>query len=497
MRALAFERAEVYYRHAAEFARTDAARAAVWEKMIHYYTNTARFADAYAVGRAAAHQFGVALPARFVWPRFLLDLIHVSFRMRGREPWDLLGLPTASDPRIETAVRLLCTVSKPAYQIRPELSVAIATRVVNLCLRYGNTRDCAVGYMVFGGVADRWTIFQSGVRGRHRLKYEFGRLALALVEKYNNADWLAAVAFVVGYFGTPWQRPATHAEALWRTAYEAGQRTGDLFHLGCACAGTVMSLVMRGAPLAAVRAESERHVARLERYGLREPLAVLQTVQQASAALGGPTGDGGPGAGAEADEAELERRLTELGSKHLVHFHDVLQTELRYLLGDLERAAVAARSSADYLQESFGMLHSAEHEVWSALVAAARCRRDLGWFGRAALVRAVKRSQRRLARWAAGCPDNFRSKERVVAGELARLRGDRAGALACYAAAEAAARAGHLHIAGLAHELAARLRHAAGDAGAAHHVQEATRYYQQWGATALIAGLEARIAAHA
>lgn len=47
------------------------------------------------------------------------------------------------------------------------------------------------------------------------------------------------------------------------------------------------------------------------------------------------------------------------------------------------------------------------------------------------------------------------------------------------------------------HELAAHLQRAAGDAGAAHHVQEAIRYYQQWGATALIAGLEARIAARA
>src|SRR5262249_8364977 len=64
-------------------------------------------------------------------------------------------------------------------------------------------------------------------------------------------------------------------------------------------------------------------------------------------------------------------------------------------------------------------------------------------------------------------------------------------------AAEAAARADHLHIAGLAHELAARLLRAAGDASAAHHVQEATRYYQQWGATAPITRLDARIAAYA
>ncbi len=490
MRALAFERAEGYYRQAAELAQTDLAKAAVWEKLVHYYTNMARFADAYAVGRKAVQRFGVDLPAKFIPPLFLVDFVRALVRLRGRAPARLLELPTASDPQIETAVRLICVVAKAAYQVRPELCVAISTKVVNLCLRHGNTRFSAIGYLVFG------TIFQGGVLGRHTTGHAFGRLALALVEKYENTVQLAEVAFVVGYFGTSWLLPATEAEALWRTAYDAGQRTGDLFHTGCACAGTVMSMMMRGAPMAEVREESERHVDFLQRRGLREPLAILATVRRARALLGAPTGDETPCAEAALDEAAFEQRLAGFGSKHFAHFHYVLTAQVHYLLGNHDQAELAARSSVGYLKKSPGMLHTAEHELWSALVAAAQVRRAAGVFRRAQLVRAAKRARKKLARWAADCPDNFASKERLVAGELARLRGDLAEAVRCYDAAVAAADdAGHLHIAGLAHELAARVHTATGHPDTARRIAEAKRYYERWGAAGLSASLEARISA--
>jgi len=333
------------------------------------------------------------------------------------------------------------------------------------------------------------TIFQGGVLGRHATGHAFGRLALALVEKYDNAAQLAEIAFVVGYFGTSWLRPSTEAEALWRTAYDAGQRTDDLFHTGCACAGTIMSMMMRGVPM-------KRHVDFLERRGLREPLAVLVTARRARTILGGPTDDETPCADAMLDEAGFEQRLAGFGSQHFAHFHYVLRTQVRYLQGDHEAAATAARASAGYLKKSPGMLHRAEHELWSALVAAAQARRDVGVFRRAKLVRAVKRARTKLAGWAVTCPTNFASKERLVAGELARLRGDPAEAVRCYDAAAAAADlAGHLHIAGLAHELAARLHTAAGHPDAARRIQEARLCYDRWGATALSATLEARVAA--
>jgi hypothetical protein len=60
--------------------------------------------------------------------------------------WMPMTLPEMTDPRLVAAVRVLNGVSKAAYQVRPELCVAVATKAVNLCLKHGNTPDCAIGH---------------------------------------------------------------------------------------------------------------------------------------------------------------------------------------------------------------------------------------------------------------------------------------------------------------------------------------------------------------
>jgi len=108
---------------------------------------------------------------------------------------------------------------------------------VNLCLKYGNTPDAAIVYMVFG------CIFLGGILGRVETGYGFGWLALNLIKKFDNQKQRAEVNFVVGYFGTSWMRPTIEAEALWQIAFHEGQNTGDLFHTGCALSGMTQSLI--------------------------------------------------------------------------------------------------------------------------------------------------------------------------------------------------------------------------------------------------------------
>ncbi len=275
VQVLAFERAEALFKRAAALTTDAHARARIHERMIHFYTDMARFAQAYQTGRAAVEPFGVRLPAKFIPPLFIIDFAAARLRLRGKSTADLLALPTATDERLATAIRLMNAVAKAAYQIRPELGVAVGTKIVNLCLRHGNTRDCAIGYMVFG------SIFHGGVLGNHRFGYEFGRLALSLVERYGNEQQRAEVNFVVGYFGTSWLRPAAEAERLWQVAYDAGLHTGDLFHTGCACAGTTMSHFMRGVPLPQMWETSEGMLDVLRRNRLKEPLGVITAIRQA------------------------------------------------------------------------------------------------------------------------------------------------------------------------------------------------------------------------
>jgi serine/threonine protein kinase/predicted ATPase len=471
VQVLAFERAEALFKRAASLTTDIYARARIHERMIHFYTDMARFALAYETGRAAVEPFGVRLPAKFIPPLFIADFAVARLRLRGKSTADLLALPTATDERLATAIRLMNAVAKAAYQIRPELCVAVATKIVNLCLRHGNTRDCAIGYMVFG------SIFHGGVLGNHRFGYEFGRLALSLVERHGNEQQRAEVNFVVGYFGTSWLRPAVEAETLWQVAYDAGLHTGDLFHTGCACAGTTMSHFMRGVPLPQIWQTSENLLDVLRRNRLKEPIGVLTAIRQVIRNLRGETANNSTLDDEGFDETAFARELAGYGSRHFAHMYFIVKMQVLYLRGEYDAAIEVGSRSATFLKDSPGMLHAADHYFYLALAHAAAGQSP----------RIVARTAARFRKWAAGCPDNFLHKLKVIEGERARASGRFGEAADAFtSAAEAARQYGYVHVEALAADLESRALAAAGRTADAERARaRAADAYRRWGATSL------------
>lgn len=483
---LAFDHAEDLYKKAATLAPSDQDRAAAYEQMVHFYTNMARFAEAYAVGRQGAALVGLKLPSRFRLPSFLLDYIWSRLLLRGRQVADLVHLPVMDDPRREAAVRIISAMLKAAYQVQPELNVALSTKGLNLCLRHGNTRHCTICYMAYG------TIFQGGVLGRHEVGYEFGQLSLNLLEKFANTDQLGEVNFVVGYFAMPWTRPATEAESMWQVAYNAAtearcggyEGAADLFNIGNSSVCTIMSYHMRGMQMREVWDRSERYLEVLRRAHLREPAGLIACVRQFIRNLRGETLGPLSLSDAEFDENEFVGRLVGFGCRHYAHFYHILKTQLLYLRGDYEAALEAARASSGYLNDSRGMLHWAEHHFYEALVQAARYPRLAGADRRRSL-RTVRRAHRMFVGWAERCDHNFRHKERLLSAEAHRLRGRHAEARRAYEEAAAAAeRYGYLPIQALARHRSAELARKCGDEATARlELAAARETYRNWGAT--------------
>jgi hypothetical protein len=400
-------------------------------------------------------------------------MIQAFFRKGRRRPLQFLDLPVMTDKRLTAAVDIIAAVGKAAYQVRPEICVTVCTMAVNLCLKYGNTSDSAIVYMVFG------CIFLGGIVGRAETGYEFGRLALALIEKFQNEKQRAEVNFVVGYFGTSWMRPAIEAEGLWEVAFREGQRTGDLFHTGCAAAGTIQGMVMRGAPLDEIHAKIEQFWPVLERAHLREPmtcltgtrqlLSRLRCVRDASPAL--PNGD-----------PQLLAELATFGSRHFAHFYFINQCMLHALVGNVSAGLDAAARSAAYLPDSKGLLNTPEHFFWSAMLHAmneADPRRG---------IKETAAAKRRFAAWRENCPTNFALRHELLCAEEARLRRHSDQAMDCYRRAVELGREHRtLHLLGFANHRAALLAATLGRADIAQQFDTASRTaYAEWGALALL-----------
>jgi hypothetical protein len=469
--ALAFARAEEFYRKARMLLHGQAARTRITESLIHLKTDLAQFPEAYHLGREGLAELGLSIPQKFFPPGFLADLARAWWLFRDRPVASIVDLPEGLDAEHRARIALLAAIGKAAYQIRPELCIAIMLKIVNGSVQRGNTPDSAIGYMAVGA------IFLGGILGRYATGYEAGLASLRLVERFSADRIRAEVNFVTGYFGTSWKRPAQEAERLWQIAQHAGLETRDLFHTGCASCATIMSQFLRGVDLEALDALSRENLELVERFGLKEPRTAILAIRQSISALRDPASRaaslGEPGALTEADFA----------SRHIAHYALLARMQEQYLFGEIDAALETARQSARFMKDSKGMLHSTEHVFYSSLARCAairkQCRRASG-----SERRQLARDLSRYERWAQSCEANFQPKALTLRGEFLAVTGNAGEALAHFQQSAAAAeRFGQPHIAGLANRLAAQtLLQTAPAEEWQQKLAAAQQHYARWGA---------------
>jgi predicted ATPase len=270
-----------------------------------------------------------------------------------------------TDENLKMAILLMATFGRSAYQIRPELCIAVCTKMVNICLEHGNADGGFIGYLAFG------PIFMGAILKRKQSGFDYGQLILALVEKYKSQFYKAETHFVVGYFAIPWRRPATEMERYWQIAYEAGLEVGDFFHTSCAICGTIQSYYMRGMAFPEIEKAANRYLEFLKRINNTDGILTLAGVQQCIKNLRGETESRMSLNSAGFDEEEYLKQLPGFDSRHFAHYYYINKMQTLYLWGEYEKAYELSLVSDRYLKDSPGMLHTAEHFFYKALIISA------------------------------------------------------------------------------------------------------------------------------
>ena len=469
--------AKKFYEQAALEAPSIMEKAYLYELMIQFYTDMAQFEKAYSISRTAMQMFEINLPAQFNPLLFASDFIALKFQLRHFKTLELLDLPQATDAKMDIIIRLLSATLKVAYQIKPELCVAISAKLLRLCLKYGNTREAVVGYMVFG------VIFVGGVMGNHATGYEYGQLSLALLDKYNNDRQRAEVNFVYGYFANSWAHPASDTEQYWNTSYKKGLEVGDWFHTSCAYCSIIQSLFMRGIPLQEVVTEAQGFLYTLDRIGGQEQAGAIRTVIQSVKNLQGETESSTSFRNAEFNEDTFIDSLKSYGSRHFAHYYFINKMQCLYFQGQYISAYELSQRSAEFLNDSAGMLHSVEHYFYTALTLA-MLYPQANSLQRFRSMKVMKWTEKKLKLWAQQCNENFIVRQYLVSAEILRLKNEQVKALACYELAiQQAEKYGQLHLKSLANEMLARLCDKMNLPTSAFYYQnEAVSCYRHWGA---------------
>jgi len=441
------EEAINYYNLALEESGSILQKAVIYELLIKVHTDISEFSKAYQIGRIATKLFNIHLPSGFVPPLFVIDFINLKIKLKSYKTAQLLELPEAENENIQMLIRILSAVLKAAYQIKPELCVAISLKLVTLCLKHGNTREAVVGYMVFG------VIFQGGVLGNHKLGYEYEKLSLNMLDKFNNRLQRSEVEFVCNYFANSWIEPATNTEKNWHNAYKDGLEVGDWFHTGCAAAGIIQSMFMRGANLQNILEEIKQFETTLKRIGAEEQYGEILSVKQTILNLKGQTDAPLSLDDENFDESLYANSLESYGSRHFAHYYFINKMILLYLHKEFTQALEVSKKSKKYMSDSQGMLNGSEHLFYNALIVAklySNATPLLRVYYKTTLRKAIKL----FKKYAEESPENFLARLNILKGELFSINNKVREAFACYESAiELSKIYGHIHLQAISNTL--------------------------------------------
>ena len=433
------------------------------------------------LGAAALAPYGVDLPtedeaiAAAVEDALALVQAELSGFDINHPPDDLAGGADSHD-----AAAVASTLSQlyaSAYIHSPQMFVLVVLKLVDAALKAGRTPYSAFAFMSYA-------IILGSFLGDYERGERFARWALDMGEHTDDSALRARLAHLYGTAVAYWTHPLREATKHIRAAITGALQNGDLIFTGLAVSYFVRHLIMQGDPLNKILEEIDHFQATVDRLRFAEVANTLRVSRQWVLALKGRTRTLDSFSDDQLDEDELRESIVSRLAKPPHHWFYLLKAKLHYMAGDFARAKHAIDNAEVPLASLFGRLAVAEHTFYRALIHAALHSTVSGEKART-YEQIIAESQDRLAGWSRHCAANFHHRERLVAAELARLRGDHAEAMSLFnEAARAAGEQGFTQDQALAHELAAGLYGERGLTTAANaHLTEAHYLYQRWGAT--------------
>jgi predicted ATPase/serine phosphatase RsbU (regulator of sigma subunit)/tRNA A-37 threonylcarbamoyl transferase component Bud32 len=393
-------------------------------------------------------------------------------------------LPNMSDPHKLAAMSILMNLFAPGVIAQPKLLPSIAFTMVTLCIRYGNSPLSAFAYVFYGMLLCSLAEIETG--------YQFGKLALKLLDKFEALDIKSKVYNLYYAFIFHWKKPPSLSIEPLSHGVQVGLEIGDIEYACYNALGYSMQAPFVGQPLEAL---SEKISAYLE---LSQNLKQAYQVNTIGAwgqflhNLIGKASDKYCLTGALFNEAEMLpifKSMNNLSSQFYVY---VEKSILSYLFKDYKGAVMnASLASSNYEHATAALMVFAIHNFYYSLALLAHCSsKDQ----QEDSLKQVESNQKQMQRWADHAPQNYQHWYDLVEAEKARILGDILQAESYYEKAIEGSKVNqYFNEQALIYELAAEFYLGRGMAKFAQtYMREAHYYYQQWGALAKIENLESR-----
>ncbi|MEM9541014.1 MAG: AAA family ATPase [Cyanobacteria bacterium P01_E01_bin.42] len=479
-----FARAEQLAAVVLERSRTTLDRVEVYEIQSQSYRSQGQFQRAIDITLEILAQLGIVLPPQPDREDIEAEEKAVELLLQDKRIDDLANLPEMKDPRQLAVVRMLLSIIVVSLLINYSLHLMIVFSLVKLFIQYGNSSLSAGGYIFYGQ-------YLSGRKGDTNAGYEFGKLSLSLLDKFESWQLKVMCRHIFDGFIKHWKDDARETIDSVREDINQGIENGDLEYSGYSIARYNMHMLLTGENLKKIGIESEKFIKTIRKIkqtsafihtGItRQVVLNLSKISDYQLKLIGDNFN---------EEKNLPILIQAKNMIGLFWFYTA-KTMLMYLFKNYEGAIENANSAAQYLSPSAGMIVTVVYNFYDSLASLAIADRQQ-LTERRQILKKVSSNQKRLKKWADGAPINYRHKYDLVAAEQARVLGRNALARDYYdRAIEGAKKHGFIHEEAIAYERGAEFYFAIGREEIGWlYIKNAHYAYQRWGAVAKVQDLE-------
>ncbi len=414
-----------------------------------------------------------------------LGLQELQTELVGTKIEDLAQLPVMTQPYKLAAMGIMPILSSAVYVAVPALYPLIVFQQVKLSLEDGNTGASAFAYASYG-------LILCAMAGDIDTGYQFGKLALSLLDKLNAKEIKCRTLVMVHTFISHWHEPVKKTLKPLLEAYSSGLETGDLEFTALAtfaysyhsyCLGKELQTLE---PEMAAYSKLMRQLCQSTAWGwselFRQAVLNLQGLSANPCRLIGHSYD---------EEAMLpvHQAASDRTGLYYLYFNKLI---LCYLFGDYSQAIANAHMAQQYLDGVTGSLLVPVFYFYYSLSQLA-IYPEATKAEQTVILEAIAANQNQMKQWANHCPMNFLHKFELVEAERYRVLGQNIEAMDYYDLAIAGAK-DHEYIQeeALANELAAKFYLAWGKQTMAQaYLINAYYGYAHWEAKAKVEDLEA------
>jgi len=467
-------------------AKTELDRVKVYEVQVQACIAQTRLRESVLIVLQAVRVLGIDIPEQPSAADIQQAITKAQTQWKNKHILDLVDLPNMSDPTILAAVRLLASANAPAYTGAPELLPLIVAEQVKLSIEYGNADASSLGYAFYGAML-------SNNVGTIEYGYQFGQVALSLVEKFDDRQIKARTCDLV--YGMIWGWKVHIKETLkpLENNYQLARDNGTFEYAGYSILKHCYYTFLTGEPLDELQQKLANYTQALAELKQFTAVNYLQRDRQAVLNLIEDSPNPGVLQGRVYDEQSKLPLYHQANDYYGLLYFYLSTLILSYLFQDYSQAGENAKLAKTYLDGGAGLAHVGSFHFYDSLT-------QLMLYNsatseeQARILNQVRVNQEKMATWAYYAPMNYSHKFDLVAAEQHRILGEDSSAMDLYDRAIAQARKNHyINDEALACELAAKFWLAKGkERFAIAYINEARYAYAHWGATAKVKDLEAR-----